>query len=84
MFETVFKVAGEEPPFLQCTKATFERLGRVIVKYSVKVTSTWACGDTNYRSTSFVVMLEIPLKNVQAVADELGVTLTEPTVASIC
>lgn len=84
MFETILKVAGEEYPFLQCTKATFERLGRVIVKYNVKVTSTWSCGDTSHRSTSFVVMLEIPLKNVQQVADELGVPLTEPTVATIC
>jgi hypothetical protein len=84
MFETVFKVAGEKHPFLQCTKATFERLGRVIVKYGVKVNSVMSFGDTSHRSTSFVVMLEIPLKNLQEVADELGVPLTEPEVVTIC
>jgi len=84
MFDKVFKVAGEKPPFLQCTKATFERLGRVIVQYGVRVDSVLSFGDTSHRSTSFVVMLEIPLNNVQEVADELGVPLTEPTVATIC
>jgi hypothetical protein len=61
-----------------CTKATYQRLGEVIVKYGVKVISSFALGATSDRATSFTLLLEVPEEHLQEVASHLKVTLSEP------
>jgi len=77
----VYKIAGEEPPFLMGTKACFERLGRAIIEHDLKVTSSIAFRPFQSlsltKNDSFVVSLVIPASKLEQVEKDLGCTLTD-------
>ena len=83
--DEVYKIAGEEPPFLMGTKACFEKLGRAIIEHDLKVTLSIAFSpfqslrgeDPLTRNDSFVVSLVIPASKLEQVEKDLGCTLTD-------
>ena len=76
----VYKVAGESPPFLTGSKACLERLGRVIIRHGLNVTSSHyfssGCGELSTYD-SFTVSLTIPASLLEQVEKELRCTLTD-------
>ena len=75
----VYKVAGERAPFLTGSKACLERLGRVIVRHGLRVTSSYYFSGSGKFSTydSFTVSLTIPASLLEQVEKELRCTLTD-------
>jgi len=76
----VYKVAGERAPFLTGSKACLERLGRVIVRHGLKVTSSHYFSSGRGELTtydSFSVSLTIPASRLEQVEKELRCTLTD-------
>jgi len=72
----VYKIAGEKEPFLIGSKPCLERLGRVIVKYGLKVTSSHYFGNLKTYD-SFIVSLTIPASKLDIVEKELRCKLTD-------
>ena len=76
----VYKIAGEEPPFLMGTKACFERLGRAIIEHDLKVTGSLTfrhSKDPLTKNDSFIVCLVIPASKLEQVERDLGCPLTD-------
>jgi hypothetical protein len=74
----VYKMAGERAPYLTGSKACLERLGRIIIKYGVRVNGSHYLGDEELnRSSAFIVALIIPASKLILVENELMCTLTD-------
>ena len=75
---TVYKIAGDKAPFFNCSKATYQRLGEVIIKYQVIALSSSIIGHVNDRGSTVVLVLEIPVRFINEVSETLKVSLEDP------
>jgi hypothetical protein len=69
------QIAGEEKPFLPKSRATYERIGKVVCEYGVRVQDCMEFCD------SLVLSLEIPRENFDAVKRVLKCSFTDQEVA---
>ncbi len=70
----IYKIAGEAKPFLLKNKATYERIGKVVCEYGVRVQDCMTFDD------SLVLSLEIPEENFDAVKGVLKCSLINRSV----
>jgi hypothetical protein len=77
-YSVVYKIAGDSGKLLSSNKATFERLGRVIVTYNVKVEKCLKFGKVGDRGATFIAYLEIPAKFLSEVEKELKTEFKDP------
>lgn len=65
----IHKVAGEEEPFLRKNRAAYERIGKVVCEFGVKINDCLPFDD------SVVLSLSIPEENLEAVKSVLKCSL---------
>ena len=71
----IHRVAGEEEPFLRKNRASYERIGKVVCEFGVKINDCLSFDD------SVVLLLAIPEENLEAVERVLKCSLVNQEAA---